>query len=80
MQRDCSPNRSETETATVQEANACMAIGAGVGALGAVSAALAGAVCPICWIVAPGLIGLGALKRRAALKQCKLTEAKEDVR
>ena len=46
-----------------REANTCMALGAGVGILGATSAALTGAVCPLCIFVAPGLIGLGAFKR-----------------
>lgn len=46
-----------------QDGNTCIALGAGVGVLGAASAVLAGAVCPLCYFVAPGLIGLGAYKR-----------------
>lgn len=46
-----------------REANATMAIGAGVGVAGTVAAVITGAVCPLCYIVAPGLIGLGAYKR-----------------
>ena len=46
-----------------REATTCMALGAGVGALGAASAAITGVVCPLCWIVAPGLLGFGAFKR-----------------
>ena len=45
------------------EANACMAIGAGVGAVGIASAAFTGAVCPLCILITPGLIGYGAYKR-----------------
>ena len=45
------------------EANTCMAIGAGVGVLGTVTAAITGAVCPLCIVIAPGLIGIGAYKR-----------------
>ena len=44
-------------------ANTCMALGVGVGALGAASVALSGAVCPLCIFIAPGLVGYGAYKR-----------------
>lgn len=50
--------------AEIRDANACMAIGAGVGAVGVGGAVLLGAVCPICYVAAPGLIALGAWKRR----------------
>jgi hypothetical protein len=46
-----------------KDANTCMALGVGVGAIGAASAALAGAVCPLCIFIAPGLVGFGAFKR-----------------
>ena len=46
-----------------QDANTCMAIGAGVGALGATGAVVLGAVCPLCYVVAPGLVAIGAYKR-----------------
>lgn len=45
------------------EANSCIALGAGVGALGALGTALSGAVCPLCVVVAPALIGIGVYKR-----------------
>ena len=45
------------------EANTCIALGAGVGVLGACAAMAAGALCPICVVVAPGLIGAGLIKR-----------------
>ena len=45
------------------EANSCIALGGGVAALGAGAAALSGAVCPICIVVAPGLVGAGLYKR-----------------
>ncbi len=51
------------------DANVCMALGAGVGTLGAVSAAITGAVCPLCLFVAPGLLGVGAYKRWRASKR-----------
>lgn len=46
-----------------RDANTCMVLGVGVGALGAASAALSGAVCPLCIFIAPGLVGYGAYKR-----------------
>ena len=49
-----------------KNANTCMALGAGVGIWGAASAALAGAVCPLCIFIAPGLVGYGAYKRWTA--------------
>ena len=55
--------REEQDAADVKDANECMAIGAGIGVLGAVSAMSIGAVCPVCYIAAPALIGTGLLKR-----------------
>ena len=49
-------------TSEISEANKCLAIGAGVGALGVGAALATGAVCPICFVVAPGIIGAGAFK------------------
>ncbi len=45
------------------DANTCIALGAGVGIVGAASAAFAGAVCPLCIFIAPGLVGYGAYRR-----------------
>lgn len=62
-------NSNEDNVATVdlarekKDANTCMAIGAGVGALGATGAVVMGAVCPLCYVVAPGLVAIGAYKR-----------------
>lgn len=49
----------------VKDANMCMLIGAGIGVLGIAGALAAGAVCPVCVIAAPGLIGAGLVKRLA---------------
>ncbi len=57
-----------------REANTCMALGVGVGALGTASAALAGAVCPLCIVIAPGLVGYGAYKRWMASKNSAKVE------
>lgn len=57
-------NQDNQDLATERkEANTCMAIGAGVGVLSAASAVLAGAVCPLCYVAVPGLIGYGAYRR-----------------
>ena len=60
MEEELSNNNSSGDK---KDANTCIALGAGVGILGTASAALAGAVCPICLVVAPGLLGYGAYKR-----------------
>lgn len=52
--------------AEIQDANSCMAIGAGLGAFGTGAGLLIGATCPICVVLAPALIGVGAVKRFAA--------------
>jgi|GEM_PF-1179884 len=50
----------------VYEANSCLALGAGLGAMGAGTALLAGATCPLCVVFAPALIGVGIWKRFSA--------------
>lgn len=66
-----SPHDSSKPLASeeLREAKAAMAIGAGVGAIGTVSALLTGATCPICVVMAPVLIGTGLLKGYSAKKQ-----------
>jgi hypothetical protein len=60
-----------------RDATACMAMGAGVGALGAASAAFVGVVCPLCIIVAPGLVGYGAYKKWRASRFQRKGEVNE---
>lgn len=43
--------------------------GVGVGAFGAGSLALLGATCPLCFFVAPAMVGVGIVKRQHALKK-----------
>ena len=50
----------------LRDANSIIALGTGLGALGVSTALLAGATCPLCVLVAPALIGVGAWKRIAA--------------
>lgn len=50
--------------------------GVGVGAAGAASLALIGATCPLCFVVAPAMVGVGMWKTRRAKK--KLAQAGPD--
>jgi lysozyme family protein len=59
MNARTSPDNQEE----LREANSCLALGAGLGAVGTTTAILAGATCPLCFVLAPALIGIGAWKR-----------------
>ena len=50
------------------QANARLCWGVGIGVLGGVSYALLGAVCPLCLIASPALIGAGLWGRAKALE------------
>lgn len=52
-----------SKTQEKKDANTVIALGAGVGVLGTAGAIITGAVCPLCIIVTPGLIGFGAYRR-----------------
>lgn len=67
----------ENSEKAVNEADKCIAIGAGIGALGLAVGTVVGATCPLCYVVAPGLIGAGLVHRvRAKLKKKKITKEK----
>ena len=70
---ECSGTSLIDATKAKQEANAIMGIGAGVALVGAGSAAILGAVCPLCFIIGPGLIGAGAYNRLSAKKRERAT-------
>ena len=53
----------------VQDANTCLALGAGLGAFGVGTTLLAGATCPLCVILAPALVGAGIVKRYVASRR-----------
>lgn len=53
----------QTQRRSEEDANALMVAGAGIGALGAVTAMIGGAVCPVCVVAAPALIGVGAFRK-----------------
>lgn len=60
---EASDAKRNSERAEKREANACIGLGLGVGALGVGGALLSAAICPICVVVAPGLVGTGVIKR-----------------
>ncbi len=49
-----------------EEGTGHIKFGVGVGIAGAASMALIGATCPLCFFVAPAMVGLGVWKRRQA--------------
>lgn len=53
----------EHEDRKTSDANTMLLGGLGIGAFGLVSAAIGGAVCPVCVVAAPALLGIGAFKR-----------------
>jgi hypothetical protein len=62
---------SEARAEQRSEANTAILTGAGLGAWGAFSAAALGAVCPLCVVVAPALLGYGAYKHYDVRKRTK---------
>lgn len=58
-----------TQSSEAADAGALILGGLGIGALGVVSAAIGGAVCPVCVVAAPALLGAGAYKRWKAAKR-----------
>ena len=55
-----------------KHANTLLLGGLGIGAVGVIAAAVGGAVCPVCVVAAPALLGIGAYRRwRRAPKRCK---------
>jgi hypothetical protein len=66
------PGDPQAEPATrveVREANNLIGAGVGIGAFGAATAAAFGAVCPVCVVATPLLIGAGVVKRVRAKRR-----------
>jgi hypothetical protein len=63
------PNAHQDAQQEFRDAGSCLAMGAGVGAVGTISAVLIGATCPICVVMAPALIGMGLVKGYAARRK-----------
>ena len=55
----------------LKEADTCIKLGVGVGALGAGAAIISGAVCPLCVFVAPALVGVGIVARYREKRKMK---------
>jgi hypothetical protein len=53
----------------LEEGKRNVQMGVGIGAFGAGSLALIGATCPLCFFVAPAMVGVGMWKRRKARQQ-----------
>lgn len=53
------------------EGNELLGAGLGIGAFGVASGVLLGAVCPLCVVAAPALVGAGIYKRFAARRRAK---------
>jgi hypothetical protein len=70
------PEDTNNSSKEIKEENSCIALGVGVAGLGTAAAAVAGAVCPICFVVAPGLIGAGLTKK--VLRRRKNSSTKSD--
>lgn len=58
-----------TQTQTQTDANTMILGGLGIGAFGVISAVIGGAVCPVCVVAAPALLGIGAYKRWKGAKR-----------
>lgn len=52
-----------------KEGNHYLVSGVAIGAVGAASAALLGATCPLCVVAAPGFVGYGLYKRWRAARE-----------
>ena len=53
----------------LKEANTLLGTGVGIGVIGAAGAAISGAVCPLCVLFTPVLVGSGIYKRLKAKRQ-----------
>jgi hypothetical protein len=56
-------DRAEDKDDEKKDANVMIAGGVGIGAIGLIGAAIGGAVCPVCVVAAPALVGVGVLRR-----------------
>lgn len=61
-----------------KEGNQWLGLGVGVGAWGAASGVLLGALCPVCVVAAPTLVGLGLFRRWQAGRRAPAGEAPDE--
>ena len=81
MNESSSPEQTqespESRAASLRrEGNTCIGLGTGVGVLGIGSAVTLGATCPLCFFVAPALLGMGAYGHFKARKMKQHPEEK----
>lgn len=62
----------------LEEGKRNIKFGFGIGAFGAGSLALIGATCPLCFFVAPALVGVGVWKSRDAKKKMEACDPQDD--
>ncbi len=67
---------NEEREDALKEGNQCIALGLGLGGFGAATGLALGAVCPLCFIVAPGLVGMGLWRRSAGKRGVNESEVK----
>jgi len=60
-----------------KDADALLAAGAGIGAIGLLGLAIGSAVCPVCVVAAPTLLGIGAVRRWRASRQTRQSGEKK---
>lgn len=66
---------ADDATQAKRAANGLVIAGVGIGLLGGVTAAIGSAICPVCVVAAPTLVGVGALRRwRAGQRERKRRE------
>jgi hypothetical protein len=56
-------DRADDKDDEKKDANVMIAGGVGIGAIGLIGAAIGGAVCPVCVVAAPALVGAGVFRR-----------------
>jgi hypothetical protein len=61
-------NKKQDAERKVRDGNTCIGMGVGLGAISAGAAAITGAVCPICYVAVPALLGMGLYERNQGKK------------
>lgn len=72
--RHSGPDPPATAAELRQEANSLLGAGAVLGGAGLASGLLLGAVCPVCIVVTPALLGMGTYKHWCARRASKRAE------
>lgn len=62
-----------------QDSNTLLGAGVGIGAIGALGALVGGAVCPVCIVATPALIGAGVVQRVRSARSKRARDASAQV-